>query len=85
MKLIEGWAQTAFKLWSIRLAALAAVLAGVFTAAPGLLLGLLAYLPDGPWRTVCAVLIGVVTFVIPAWSRLAAQPKLSKDDPDAPC
>lgn len=64
-------------LWSVRLAALAGVLAASIMASPQLLLGLIAFVPEG-WRTPAAILTGVVTFIIPTLVRVAQQPKLQE-------
>lgn len=62
-----------YKLASVWLAALAGALTAVIVANQGLALGLLAYLPGGFWRTLVAVFIGFVVFVVPTITRLWKQ------------
>lgn len=66
-----------WRLWSVRFAAIAAAVVGAVTAQPQILLGLLAYVPDG-WRPVAAVLAAVISFVIPTVLRLWNQSKAEK-------
>lgn len=75
MKLIENWTIHLRKSWSIRLAALFAALAATIVASPGLLLGLIGFVPE-EWRTIAAALTGIIAFVLPTLSRLTSQPKL---------
>lgn len=79
MKLIEE-ARQAWKLWSIRIAAIAAILAGVIASNQSIALGLVYFLPEGPWRVVAGIGIGLVVFVIPTVARLVKQEKLEKPD-----
>lgn len=79
MKLIEE-ARHAWKMWSIRIAAVAAILAGVIASNQSIALGLVYFLPDGPWRVVAGIGIGLVVFVIPTVARLVKQEKLEKPD-----
>lgn len=73
-----------WKLWSVRLAAIAGVIAAVLSASPGLLTWLVnEYFPAGPLRIVVSAVIGVVVFVIPTLARLAQQPKLKEKTDDA--
>lgn len=69
LKLIEGW-QDAWRLASVRLAAIVAVITGALTGHPELLLGLLPYLPDGPWRIVASGFIAAIVFIVPTLTRL---------------
>jgi hypothetical protein len=71
-----------WRLASVQLAAVAATIAGVLTANPGMLQWLVGQMPDGPWRTVASVGVAVVVFIIPTLARLVQQPKL-KDKTDA--
>jgi len=79
MKLIEE-ARQAWKMWSIRIAAIAAILAGVIASNQSIALGLVYFLPEGPWRIVAGIGIGLVVFVIPTVARLVKQEKLEKPD-----
>lgn len=62
-----------WKLASVWLAGLAGVLSTVIVANQGLALGLLAYLPGGFARTMVAVAIGMVVFIVPTITRLWKQ------------
>ncbi|KPL67400.1 hypothetical protein SZ64_04335 [Erythrobacter sp. SG61-1L] len=62
-----------WRFWSIRIAAIAAIVAGVLTAHPTLLLGLIGFLPNGIWRTALAAGVSLVVFVIPTLARLWKQ------------
>lgn len=73
MKLIDDY-RRAWRLYSVRLAAVAGVLATGLSVAPGLLTWLVdEFLPYGPWRIAVSVLIGLVVFVIPTVVRLMPQ------------
>ncbi len=73
MKLIEGWKQ-AHKLASVRLAALAGIVAGYFTAYPDQLATLIAIVPE-EWRPVASVFAGLVVTTFAAGSRVASFKK----------
>ena len=79
MKLIDE-ARQAWKLWSVKLAAVTAILAAILASNQSIALGLIYFLPDGPLRVVAAVGIGLVVFVIPTITRLAKQPKKKPDE-----
>jgi len=79
VKLIEE-ARQAWKLWSVKLAALTAILAAIVASNQTIALGLIYFLPDGPWRVVAGIGIGLVVFVIPTITRLMKQSKLEKPD-----
>ncbi len=70
MGLREAW-----KLWSVKLAAVAGILAAVIASNQSIALGLVYFLPEGPWRIVTAIGIGIVVFVIPTITRMAKQGK----------
>lgn len=72
LRLVENWRQS-WRWASVQLAALVALLAGVMTANPGLLLGLIQFLPTGATRTIAAIGVSIVVFVIPVISRLIEQ------------
>lgn len=77
MKLIEN-ARQAWKMWSVKLAAVTALLATILAGNQSIALGLIYFLPDGPLRILVAVIIGVVVFVVPVVARLVSQPKLTE-------
>lgn len=82
MKFIEEVRQ-AWKMWSIRLAAVAGIVAGIIAANQSIALGLVYFLPDGIWRVIAGIAIGLVVFVIPTITRLVKQRKLEKTDVSA--
>lgn len=67
-----------WRMWSVQGAALFGLLAASITANPGLLLGLIAHIPD-KWRGWAAVATFIVTFGVPTLLRLVKQP----EKPDA--
>ena len=73
MKLIENWAEQLWKAWSIRLAAIAGVVAGWLAANPEQTKELLALLPDGPLRVLASAGIGLFVFSLATGARLVAQ------------
>lgn len=75
MNFIENWAASAWRLWSVRLAAFAGIVAGVLAANPALVLGLIGFMPSGPWRYVASAGVGLVVFIIPTITRLTSQEK----------
>lgn len=58
--------------WSVRMAALAGVMAGALVAQPQILTGLVAYVP-AQWRPVASALAGIVVFAAPTIARLVQQ------------
>ena len=70
-------------MWSIRLAALAGILAGIIASNQSIALGLVYFLPEGIWRVVAGVGIGFIVFVIPTIVRLVKQKKLEKTNVSA--
>lgn len=76
--------RSAWKLWSVKLAGLVAIVAGLLAANPDIAIGLIYFLPDGPWRVVIAIAVSVIVFVIPTITRMVKQPKLDKTD-EPPC
>ncbi len=73
MKLIENWAEQLWKAWSIRLAAIAGVVAGYLAANPEQTEALLALLPDGPLRVLASAGIGLFVFSLATGARLVKQ------------
>jgi len=81
MKFIKDCWDIWWKLWSVRIAAVAGVIAAVLSASPGILTWLVnEFLPDGPWRIIVSAAIGIVVFVIPTIARLMPQKKLEQSD-----
>ena len=70
--LVSEW-RSAWRWWSVQLAAVFGIVAGVLAANPTLLLGLLAFMPTGPLRYLAAAGVAIVVFVIPVIVRLAKQ------------
>lgn len=75
MKLIDNWLETLLKAGSIRLAALAGVVAGYLAANPDQTQALLALLPDGPMRVLASAGIGLFVFSLATSSRLLSKGK----------
>ena len=76
--LIEG-AENWWRLWSVRLAALAGVVTAYLAANPEQSQELLALLPDGPWRVVASIAIGLFVFATTTGVRLASQKNLDAE------
>ena len=79
MKLIDNWLETLLKAGSIRLAALAGVVAGYLAANPDQTQALLALLPDGPMRVLASAGIGLFVFSLATGARIVRQGRT--DDP----
>ena len=75
MKLIDNWLETLLKAGSIRLAALAGVVAGYLAANPDQTQALLALLPDGPMRVLASAGIGLFVFSLATGARLVSKGK----------
>ena len=75
MKLIHNWLETLLKAGSIRLAALAGVVAGYLAANPDQTEALLALLPDGPMRVLASAGIGLFVFSLATGARLVSKGK----------
>lgn len=71
MTLVED-ARQWWRWWSVRMAALAGVVAGALVAQPQILTGLVAYVPER-WRPLASALAGVVVFAAPTIARLIKQ------------
>lgn len=65
-----GW----WKLWSVRLAAFAGVVAAYLAANPDQTQQLLDLFPEGPMRTLAAAGFGLFVFALATGSRLVKQP-----------
>lgn len=68
-----------WRMWSVRLAAVAATIAAILTAEPTLLLGLVDRLPE-PWNTAIVPVVWLLVFGLPLLARLTKQPNLEKPD-----
>ena len=73
MKLIDNWLETLLKAGSIRLAALAGIVAGYLAANPDQTEALLALLPDGPLRVLASAGIGLFVFSLATGARLVRK------------
>lgn len=70
LRLIEGW-RSAWRLGSVQLAALVGIIAGVLSANPVIVIGLLTIMPQGGlMQIVAAVGVALIVFAIPAATRL---------------
>lgn len=81
MKLIENWAQHLLKAWSIRLAALAAMVAGYFMMFPGEWARVVALVPE-QYRELVSVLGGLVIFLTASGTKLVRQGNLAPPEKD---
>lgn len=79
MKYLIDGAENWWRLWSVRLAALAGVVAAYLAANPEQTQELLALLPNGPMRVVASIGIGLFVFATSTGVRLASQKKLGAD------
>lgn len=79
MKLIEYWAETLLRAWSIRLAALAGVVAAYLAANPDTTNALLDLLPEGPARVLASAGIGLFVFGLATGARLVKQSPKEND------
>ena len=73
MKLIDNWLETLLKAGSIRLAAMAGIVAGYLAANPDQTQALLALLPGGPMRGLAAAGIGMFVFSLATGARLVRK------------
>lgn len=64
-----------WRMWSVRLAALAGVVAAYLAANPDQTQALLDVLPDGPLRVLASIGIGVFVFGLATGTRLVKQPE----------
>lgn len=74
MKLIENWAQHLWRAWSIRLAMIASVIGGYFTAYPAELQKLVELVPE-KWRPLASVGAAIAIFSTATGARLLKQGK----------
>ncbi len=77
MKLIED-AHLWWRMWSVRLAAVPALIAGYLTAYPGELPKLVEYVPE-QWRSLAGVGVSFIVFGVPVLVRLTQQGGKSND------
>jgi hypothetical protein len=70
--MIEDWGQKIWKLWSVRLAALAGIVAAYFAAYPGELEKLIAIVPE-QYRPLASMAVGLFVFATATGSRLVKQ------------
>lgn len=80
LQLIENWVQVLLKAWSVRLSLLAGILAGYLYANPKQVQAILDLVPEGPYRVLASVLIGVIITSLTTGSRIVSQKKLSKPE-----
>lgn len=73
MKYLIDNAGSWWRFWSVRLAALAGVVAAYLAASPDQTQALLDVLPDGPLRVLASIGVGVFVFGLATGARLARQ------------
>jgi hypothetical protein len=71
MRLVDD-ARQFWRWWSVRAAALAAMVAGWAVSAPQQVFGLLAYVPEY-WRPAAGAVVGLAVFALPTALRLIKQ------------
>lgn len=76
--IVSDW-RTAWKMWSIRLAAAASAIIGYIINDPSVLFAVAGSLPE-PLRIVFSALVGLLVFFLVAFTRLTKQKSL---DPEA--
>ncbi len=74
MNLLIDEARQWWRMWSVRLAALAGIAAGYLAANPDVTESILALLPEGPWRVLASAAIGLFVFGAATGARLLRQP-----------
>lgn len=74
--LVDQWVTQFKHKMSIKLAAAFAVIVGLLTANPVIVVGLIGFLPDGIWKWVVGLTVAIVVFAIPTLAALWRQPKL---------
>lgn len=71
-----GW----WKMWSVKLAALAGVVAAYLAANPDQTQELLDLFPEGPMRTLAAAGFGLFVFALATGARLVKQPTKGEEE-----
>jgi len=72
VKLIETQLRAIWRMWSVKLAAMAGLVGGYFTAFPEQREALMAVIPEG-WRPLAGIIVGFVIFATATGTRLVAQ------------
>jgi hypothetical protein len=80
---IRREARILWAFWSVRLAALAGMIAAYVVADPTVLTALVVYVPDS-WRPLAAAGVGFFVFALPTLARRLPQPKLNQKPEDKP-
>jgi hypothetical protein len=80
MKYLIDNAGSWWRMWSVRLAALAGIVAAYLAANPDQTQALLDVLPDGPLRVLASIGIGVFVFGLATGTRLVRQPEKGGND-----
>ncbi|MCW1985608.1 UNVERIFIED_ORG: hypothetical protein M2348_001340 [Sphingomonas sp. R1F5B] len=79
LKLAAAEMRPLWRLWSVRLAALAGLIVAYLMSDPTLLPRLVAYVPP-EWRPVTSVLVGFAAFALPTIARRLPQPPKPGDE-----
>lgn len=79
LKLVPDW-RHAWRWGSVHLAAFVAAVSAVLTLNPNIVIGLLAFIPRGPWQYGAAFLVAVFVFVIPTLTRIYRKTPPEKCD-----
>lgn len=67
-----------WRMWSVRLAAFAGIVAAYLAANPDQTQAVLDLLPDGPLRVVASMALGLFVFALATGVRLVRQPDAGK-------
>ena len=76
---IKREARMLWAFWSVRLAAIAGMIAAYLVSDPTALTSLLVYVPDN-WRPAAGVVAGLIVFILPTLARRLPQAKLHQKD-----
>jgi hypothetical protein len=80
MNLIEDWASTLWKAWSVRLTALWAISLTYFASYPDQWVELLKLVPEGV-RPLVSMAMGIAMFASTGGARVVVQKNLTKENP----
>lgn len=78
IQFVDHWVTQLKNRISIKVAAVFAVVVGLLTANPIIVVGLIGFLPDGIWKWVVALGVAIIVFAIPTLVSLIKQPKLQE-------
>jgi hypothetical protein len=83
MKMIENWADTLWKAWSVRFTALWTLLVAYFVAYPDQWVQVQALVPEA-WRPLASFAIGFAVFASVGGSRVVVQKNMTRPGDEQP-